>query len=104
MKPIYIAVGTLLAGIVLLITSFILLKNANPVESKYKREDTCKYASKLNKKCLYWDKVNKKCRNGKSDGHNGCKSNQYVLPPSLFFLAIIFLSISILKFIQRGHA
>lgn len=103
MKPIYIAVGTLVVGIALLITTIILVKNANPVESKYTRKATCELGSKLNNKCLYWDKVNKKCRNGKQDGHNHCKSNQPILPVILFVLAIIFLSISLFKFIQANQ-
>ena len=96
----YVAVGTLVLGIVLLVTAFILLRNANKVESKYRNEVECKLASKKDNKCLYWDDFNKKCRNGKSDGNNGCKANQPILPPILFFLAIIFLSISIWKFIE----
>jgi hypothetical protein len=103
MKPIYIAICTLVIGLVLLITTFILVKIANPVESKYTRKETCELGSKLDNKCLYWDKVNKKCRKGKSDGHSRCKSNQPVLSPILFFLAIIFLSISLFKFIQANE-
>jgi hypothetical protein len=98
---IYIAVAMFLAAICLLITSVIILKNANPVESKYTQKSTCELASRLDKKCLYWDKFNKKCINGKSDSHNRCKANQPVLSAIIFFLAMIFLSISIFIFIQH---
>ena len=103
MKPIYIAVGTLVVGIALLITTIILVTKANQVESKYTRKDTCELGSKLDNKCLYWDKVDKKCRNGKSDGHSHCKPNEPILSSILFILAIIFLSISIFNFIKANE-
>ena len=98
---IYIAVAMLLAAIFLLITSLIIVKIANPVESKYTQKNTCELASKLDKKCLYWDKFNKKCINGKSDNHNRCKPNDPILAKIIFFLGMIFLSISIFIFIQE---